>query len=123
MLLGTTRPLPALLAFPPSCLCGLDLLSGLSLERNENLDLAPTRAKRDAFSHRKSGTGTGLGSPSPWLLSWRLRLGARRSEPWFVDLGLSPRRSRTSTASVSLRKFEPAPATFLGVLRPSCHRG
>lgn len=44
MLLGTTRPLPALLAFPPSCLCGLDLLSGLSLERNENLDLAPTRA-------------------------------------------------------------------------------
>lgn len=59
MLLGTTRPLPALLAFPPSCLCGLDLLSDLSLERNENLDLTPTRAKRDAFSHRKSGTGTG----------------------------------------------------------------
>lgn len=74
MLLGTTRPLPALLAFPPSCLCGLDLLSGLSLERNENLDLAPTRAEPDAFSHRKSGTG--LGSPSPWLLSWRLPFGA-----------------------------------------------
>lgn len=58
MLLGTTRPLPTLLAFPPSCLCGLDLLSCPSLERNENLDLAPTRAKPYAFSHRKSGTGS-----------------------------------------------------------------